>query len=218
MAQLQFDELGKTPVDFLEEITDKEFLETINGTALDQNQQKSAQSKPAEPPEFSFDPQQPPQAGPGGFDQPGGTRVNVKEIVSGELATELMDKILPVLLSLGADRFLDMDVPKRAFTLTASEKSTVAPIMEKCLSQLNINFDNPFIALAVSLGFIYGSKFIDVANNPEYKKKVQAAKQKVERTAAAVHGEGIAYSADGRKLTRKPGENRGRKPKEIIFK
>ena len=166
-----FSELENLPTEFMTELTEREFLSELSGTKLDAgaNTQKSAVSNPLFSDPDPIISESPLGSGPVPMPDGAGARVNVKEIVSGELAIELLDKLLPVLLSMGSERFLNMSVPKKAFQLNASEKNTLAPLMDKCLSQLNINFENPFIALALSAGFIYGSKFIEVSNNPEYK-------------------------------------------------
>ena len=212
-----FSELENLPTEFMTELTEREFLSELSGTKLDAgaSTQKSAVSNPLFSDPEPIISESPLGSGPVPMPDGPGARVNVKEIVSGELAIELLDKLLPVLLSMGSERFLNMSVPKKAFQLNASEKNTLAPLMDKCLSQLNINFENPFIALALSAGFIYGSKFIEVSNNPEYKREVKKAQEKVQRTAAAVHTPGLG--SDGRPLTRKPGETRGRRPKNLQF-
>jgi hypothetical protein len=186
MTQTNLDELLKTDSTFLEDITDRDFIARLNGQESATNTQKTA--IPADNPFTGPTEENAGGINPNGPDQ---TKVNVRDIVSGELATDLMDKILPVILSLAANRFLDMDVPKKNFTLTASEKSTIAPILDKCLSTLNISFENPFIALAMSLSFIYGSKFIDVANNPEMQKAVNTY---LRRLSGGTRGGATAYS------------------------
>ena len=208
MTQTNLDELLKTDSTFLEDITDRDFIARLNGQESATNTQKTA--IPADNPFTGPTEENAGGINPNGPDQ---TKVNVRDIVSGELATDLMDKILPVILSLAANRFLDMDVPKKNFTLTASEKSTIAPILDKCLSTLNISFENPFIALAMSLSFIYGSKFIDVANNPEMQKAVtKVKKQTANAHAPAPAATGPNVGSRGQALTRKAGETRGRKP------
>jgi hypothetical protein len=216
--QLNFNELENTPVDFLEEITDKEFLRNIaDDNDATPNPQKKAR------PAIEINPDGPPQESAAAFNPigPENTNVNAREIISGELATDLMDKILPVIVSIVARKFMDLEVPKKQFQLTASEKSTIAPIMDKCLSTLNISFENPFYALLASLTFIYGSKVIDIANNPEFtqaaKKVTKATKDahRPENPQPAGFGSGNVGSR-GQALTRKAGETRGRKAKPPV--
>ncbi len=213
--QLNFNELENTPVDFLEEITDREFLKNLaDDTDATPNPQKQAR------PAIEINPEGPAQESAAAINPEGpqNTNVNAREIISGELATDLMDKILPVIVSIVARKFMDIEVPKKQFTLTASEKSTIAPIMDKCLATLNISFENPFYALLASLAFIYGSKVIDVANNPEFAqatKKVTKVSKETHRPQdpqPAGFGAGNVGSR-GQQLTRKAGETRGRKPK-----
>ena len=215
---MNLQEIKDTPTEFMEEITDKEFLKTISGeeTPFLGNPQTEAKTSN----EFNFNSFEngapiPNPEGPS-------TNVNVKEIVSGELATDLINRILPVVLALAARRFLDLDVSKKQFELNASEKNTIAPIMDKCLSTLNVSFENPFMALALSMGFIYGSKFIDIANNPDLQKATEKVKKEAKTAsivmaAPAEAGKGPQIGSRGQALTRKVGETRGRKPKVLKF-
>jgi len=54
-------------------------------------------------------------------------------------------------------------------SLTAKEKSTISPVLKKCLDRLDINFENPFVALAVTFGAIYGAKAFQVISTAEDK-------------------------------------------------
>jgi hypothetical protein len=203
MQQYKLTELEGMPTEFLEEITDKDFFNQLDGGPPAAKTEQKTAFKP-EPP------QTPTEAGPlnpiaGSGEGANNSNVNVKEIISGELATDLINRILPVILALNARKFMDLDVNKKQFELTAGEKSTIAPIMDKCLAQLNINFENPFIALGMSFAFIYGSKFIDVANNPEVQKVSAKVVKKAGESHPAIKGQS----------TRKEGETRGRKKKVL---
>ena len=204
--QMKIEDFENMPNEFLETISEKDLFETLN-TGKDAQQKSASNSNPA------------PEAKENNFFEgtdtaenfntggPENTNIKADEIISGELATELLNRILPVLLSLGVERFLNIKAPKKSFELTAGEKNTIAPILDKCLSKLNISFENPFIALGLSLSFVYGSKIIDVANNPELAKNVKQSAQKVNNAANP--------APVGKGYTRKPGETRGRKPKQV---
>ena len=78
------------------------------------------------------------------------------------------------------------------------------------------------MALALSMGFFYGSKFIDIANNPDLQKATEKVKKEAKTasivmTAPAEAGKGPQIGTRGQVLTRKPGETRGRKPKVLKF-
>lgn len=203
MNQLKLEEFEQMPTEFLDTISEKEFLNEL-GSAPQAQQKHEPNPAPESKPHFNpFESDAPPM---------GSQNTNVKagEIISGELATELLNRILPVLLSIGVERFLGYKAPKKNFELTAAEKSTISPIIDQCLSKLNISFENPYVALALSMSFIYGSKVIDIANNPELQAQVKKGKEVVNKATA----ESIPRPANS---TRKPGETRGRKPKQVIL-
>jgi len=135
-----------------------------------------------------------------------GTNVKAGDLISGELAAEMLDKVGSVLAIYGAKQFLGLQINRNAFKLSASEKNTLAPILDKCLASLDVSFENPWIALVMSVSVIYGTKFLEVTNNPEMAQPLKKAAKVATKQAAAVHSENFVS-------TRKPGETRGRKPK-----
>jgi hypothetical protein len=202
MAQLSINEFEKTPSELLDVISENELFSALNSDSEAQTKAKAPENPaPEQAPEPDFFNQPPPP--------PGATNLNASEIVSGELATELLNRIIPVLLTIGVERFLGVKAPRKHFELTAAEKNTISPILDQCLAKMNISFENPFIALGLSLSFVYGSKIIDVANNPELSKVTKQSAQKVQRE---VNKE---YNPAAKGSTRKPGETRGRKPKPV---
>lgn len=203
MPQLSINEFEKTPTELLDVISENDLFNALSSDSEAQKKAKAPENpapEQAPEPDF-FEPQTPPQ--------PGATNLNASEIVSGELATELLNRILPVLLSMGVEKFLGVKAPKKHFELTAAEKNTISPILDQCLAKMNISFENPFIALGLSLSFVYGSKIIDVANNPEL---AQTAKKSAQKVQTQVNKE---FNPAGKGSTRKPGETRGRKPKVV---
>lgn len=208
MSQLSLSEFENMPSEFLDTISEKEFFNELENNNAAQ-QKAPANQNPAPESKNSFLDIDSPQPEPGPM-QSQGTSVKAGDIVSGELATELLNRILPVLLSIGVERFLGYKAPKKNFELTAAEKSTISPIIDQCLSKLDINFENPFIALGLSMSFIYGSKIIDIANNPDLQAQIKKGKEVVNKATA----ENIPRPAGS---TRKPGETRGRKPKSITL-
>jgi hypothetical protein len=202
MSQLNFEQFEGMPSEFLNTLTEKELFETLE-SGKDAQQKPSQQQNPA--------PEARQQFFETATDQPQNQNTNVKagEIISGELAVDLANRIIPVLMALGIERFAGVKVPKKSFELTAGEKSILAPILDRCLSSLNISFENPWVALMTSAAFIYGSKGIDVLNNPELQTPVKKAKETVINKARE------ANPAPTGQSTRKPGETRGRKPKNF---
>lgn len=86
--------------------------------------------------------------------------VNLGSIVQGEWAVNIMDALLPAALVAGFYAF-KIKVRKSELQLTEKEKQTVAPVMQKCMDSILLNFNNPWNALAWTLGGIYGGKLIE---------------------------------------------------------
>lgn len=86
-----------------------------------------------------------------------GTSVAAGSLLEGKMAVEMVDAILPSALVIGLHA---MKIPskKSDFQLTAKEKDVLAPVVQKCLDSLMINFNNPWAALAFTAGAIYLSK------------------------------------------------------------
>lgn len=89
-----------------------------------------------------------------------GQSVSVGGLVDGKLAVELMDATLPSLMVFLLYK-IGMKLRKSDLQLTEKEKNTLSPIMQKCLESLMINFNNPWVALSVSILTIYGAKIIE---------------------------------------------------------
>jgi hypothetical protein len=101
-----------------------------------------------------------PISGNTGISSPSGSSVSVGGMVDGKLAVELMDALLPSLLVM-LMAAIGARMKKSDLQLTEKEKSTVAPVLQKCLDQLMINFNNPWSALGVTLAVIYGAKLTE---------------------------------------------------------
>lgn len=92
---------------------------------------------------------------------PGGTAgnasVSLGGMVQGEWAVNLMDAILPAAM-VAAFYYFGVKLRKSELQLTQSEKNTIAPVMQKCLDTVLLNFNNPWNALIVTVGTIYAGK------------------------------------------------------------
>ena len=90
-----------------------------------------------------------------------GSSVSIGQLVQGKIAVDMMDAIIPAALVLAFYKF-GIETKKSQYQLTQGEKNTLAPIMDACLSSINLNFNSPWTTLAVTLAFIYGGKAIEV--------------------------------------------------------
>jgi hypothetical protein len=83
-------------------------------------------------------------------------------MLSADLCVNLMDSMLPGLMVAGA-YYAHIKIAKKDLQLTEKEKQTLSPVVEACLNSININMENPWLLLTVSVGIIYGSKFAEKA-------------------------------------------------------
>lgn len=124
--------------------------------------------------------------GPVSSVQPGNS-VQVAGLVDAKLAVELMDATLPSLMVFLLYK-VGMKLRRSDLQLTEKEKSTLAPIVQKCLEQMMINFNNPWVALSVSILFIYGSKIVEKGMPQLWDKKQQKQESEALKEKAAAQG------------------------------
>jgi hypothetical protein len=107
-------------------------------------------------------------------------------MVKGEWVVSMMDAILPALLVAGLHA-IGVKLRKTELQLTEKERQTIAPVMQRCLDTLLLNFDSPWSQLAITIGVIYGGKvaekgLVQIVEKREEKKAAKAAE--AERAAA----------------------------------
>lgn len=78
-------------------------------------------------------------------------------MLEAKMAIEMIDAVLPGLL-VAAFHAFEIKMKKSELQLTEKEKTTVAPIFQKCLDTIYLNFNSPWTLLAVTVGIIYGGK------------------------------------------------------------
>lgn len=101
-----------------------------------------------------------------GFFVPGSGGTKLGDVVTGRVAVEVVDAILPALAVLIAAK-VGYAIEKRGLQLTASEKSTIAPAVQEYLSTINVRLDNPLYKMLFVVGGIYAGKIIEVMPNME---------------------------------------------------
>lgn len=89
-----------------------------------------------------------------------GASVALGGMLEGKWAVEIMDALLPSLFVVLL-HMADIKLRKSELQLTEKEKSTIAPIMQKCLDSVLLNFDSPWSALVITVGAIYGGKLAE---------------------------------------------------------
>jgi hypothetical protein len=94
----------------------------------------------------------------GGDPTPEGNSVPVS-MLDPSLAVELLDAVVIAGGAFLLRRF-GKEFKKADLKATPSEKKQLEPLFQKCLESVNMNFTNPWSALVVSIGIIYGSKIL----------------------------------------------------------
>jgi hypothetical protein len=137
------------------------------------------------------------------------TTVKVGEMFEGKFAVDMLDALLPALLVVVL-RMMKLTVRKSEMQLTESEKKTLAPVLQNCLNTLNLDFNNPWVALSVTAGIIYGSKVLEKgavgwldkkAMEPIKEKAKQNAKENSIKDDISVNKTNISGSESGTKET-----------------
>lgn len=117
--------------------------------------------------------------------QPMGNSVPIGGLIDGGLAVELMDALLPSLL-VAIMAAIGAQMKKTDLQLTAREKSTLTPLMQKCMDQLMVNFQSPFAALGVSMLIIYGAKVTEHGVIQMIDKKAEKANREREQKITTI--------------------------------
>lgn len=95
------------------------------------------------------------------------TTLKGSELIAEDMAVELIDSIMTSLSIVVADKVFNKKISKASMSLSAKEKKTIEPVLKNCLDKLSLDFSNPFIALAVVMGSIYGAKGFQVISMGE---------------------------------------------------
>lgn len=123
-------------------------------------QEQAAQAQPVQP-----------QAIPG-YSQ------KVHELIDGKFAVDIADLVASAIFALAFEYMYNAKIPRKEFQLAADEKKTFEPILHEIIKRMNIDMNNPYIALAVAGIAIYGSKVATVMNNN--KEIIEEGKEKKE--------------------------------------
>lgn len=106
------------------------------------------------------------------------TTVSAGNLVDGKMCAEWVDMIVPGVIVFVAAKAGKL-FKKSELQMTEKEKTTLAPVLSACLDSLMINFDSPWVALAVTAGFMYTGKIMNAT--AEKMPAKQAAKAENEK-------------------------------------
>lgn len=132
-----------------------------------------------------------------------------------QLVTMTGDFIIPPIVSVAFKKFLKKDIPANELKATNDEIKALENAWHKYLLTVNLNL-TPAQLLAISLAFVYGGKAAVYSLSPE-----QAAKVRIKPSKPQEGQQERPQQQNGQRLpsgfvsTRKEGERRGRRPKQI---
>jgi hypothetical protein len=80
------------------------------------------------------------------------------------MAVGFIDIIVPVVFVLAFKKLHNKTISKKQIQLTSSEKETIKPVLQNYLDSVNVSIENPLNALIITVGFIYGMKYVEIQN------------------------------------------------------
>lgn len=157
------------------EISERDFYEKINESSNPLEEFGQENPQPNEQ-EFAYENPQPNTGNFSSNQQPNfganniGQKVAANNIISSDIAFSLVDNVLPLAL-IYILSMVDRKARKSELQASKAESETIKVVLDNCLKNMNVNFDNPFIALGVVLTGVYGSKAVEIylSKEPEVK-------------------------------------------------
>lgn len=102
---------------------------------------------------------------------PGKKKVTLGKVISAKATITIINIFIPAFIVFAFAKF-GYKVEKKAWKLNPEEREIMSPVIQDCLDYIEIDFSNPFYALAFVSIFIYGGKAFDAI--PELKKMKQS--------------------------------------------
>ncbi len=118
----------------------------------------------------------------------GENRVSLGSLLDAELATKMIDTLVPTLFVLLLRYGAGLKINKSEIQATNKELLTMQPIVQKCMDAIIFNINNPFVALGLVGGVIYSSKAAEVATDKYLTKKDMEEKIKEPRMRVSTGG------------------------------
>lgn len=95
--------------------------------------------------------------------------VKVSSLVTGEKAVRIVDFVFPALFILILKNITGREVEKSRLQATKDERELLAPVVHDYLESISLEL-TPLNALLICLGVVYGTKTIEIMNEPAPKK------------------------------------------------
>jgi hypothetical protein len=144
---MELEKFEKLPNSFLTELSEDEFLKSVNDTATEPIQEGTETKKDTIL--MDIESHEAPNVNLGG--------VNVGNFLNEDLGTDIYEAIIIGITSIALN-MADIETKKNEFNFSAKEKNTLKPLVKACIENINIQFTNPFEALFWSTAMIVGSK------------------------------------------------------------
>lgn len=142
------------------------------------------------------------QGGPGQTMPVDGQRLNAGNLLTPDMAVGFFNIILPAVMVIVFKRIGKLTI-KTQFEASQKELEIIKPILGKYLDSVHFSVESPLNALLITVGFIYGSKAIEVLNNaPSGSIRTNGAT--IVSKAAVVNNESVHPPAQSSAFPEKP--------------
>jgi len=161
----KFDMLEQVPTELMTEITDNPEIKSNLLDAADHTKITIADNIPQD---SAWQPNTPgtnqnPANNAANNPQP--QKMNVANLITGQMAVNFLDMVLPVVCVILIEKINKRKVNKKFLQATLDEKKIIEPVLHNYLMSINFNVDSPLNALLITVAMIYGTKTIEVINN-----------------------------------------------------
>lgn len=95
----------------------------------------------------------------------GKKKVDLSKLISGSKAVDLIDFIVPALFVKIIENTTGKNIDAKELKASKDEKEILVPLVSDFMASINLEL-TPATALLIGLGFIYGTKAVELSNKP----------------------------------------------------
>lgn len=92
-------------------------------------------------------------------------------LLTARTAIGIVDSILPAIAVIAFQYFMGVKIPKKDIQLNEQERAIIQIPLQNYLNSIPIDFDSPLMALLITIGAVYGSKFAEKGFNAYFEKR-----------------------------------------------
>lgn len=151
--ETNFEQLEKIPTELLTEIKS----DTISTEELTGNTTQPINPTASFPSDFNPIPV-------GGQIGPNPQTLNAGSLITPDIAVEFLNTIVPVVFVLLFKKIHNQTISKKSVQLSRDEKETIKPVLQNYMNSINFQVERPLDALLLTVGMIYGMKYIEISN------------------------------------------------------